>query len=204
MNRSVLRVIVFAGLVLLVGGCSLPWAGGNTDQEDKSQEQRENSRKPLVYEEEWAGTEALEGRSDTGFVNRGETGARIRPEATRNTKRARELAQRARQAFEDDRLSDALELFVRAYQHDPENVKIISNIGSLYYRLEEYPKAARYYRRALEVDPEDFFALFYLGVTYYQQGQRIRARDAFRRALEVRPGSEKAQRWLDKTRPTGS
>lgn len=50
-----------------------------------------------------------------------------------------------------DSLNDALSM-------DPENTKIISNLGCLYLKLGQKEEAVRYFRTVLEIDPADKIA----------------------------------------------
>ncbi|MBQ5431841.1 MAG: tetratricopeptide repeat protein, partial [Treponema sp.] len=51
-----------------------------------------------------------------------------------------------------DSLNDALSM-------DPENTKIISNLGCLYLKLGQKEEAVRYFRTVLEIDPADKIAV---------------------------------------------
>jgi Flp pilus assembly protein TadD len=52
----------------------------------------------------------------------------------------------------------------RALTNDPENVKIISNLGVLALKNNEKEKAAAFFRTVLEIDSSDPVAKSYLGV----------------------------------------
>lgn len=192
-------VCVLMGMFLMLGGCSLPWLnGGESPPGDTTPTPSEQaSTEPLVL----PGEQDTPARPPAPSDGEESPSQRIAPDELENVERARELARRARRAFEQGNTEHAIELFRRASDYDPDNVEILSNIGSLHYRLENYRAAAAAYRKALNVNPEDYFSHFYVGITYYQLGENARARHHFQRALEVRPDSEEARKWLDRASP---
>lgn len=178
---------------LSLGGCVTPWGGGGSTSssgDTTATPSEEASREPLVRPDE-----RRTGADPPGTVP-GDTAARIPPEDLRNPQRARELARRAHRVFEGGDTEHALSLFRRAARQDPRNVAILSNIGSLNYRLGNYRAAVKAYRRALNVDEEDYFSHFYAGVAYYRMGKRTRARHHFQRAADLRPNRREPRRWL--------
>ncbi len=196
--------VLLVGLLSL-GGCAVPWwgGGGETPAGDTTvTPSEETSREPLVQPGE------RRTRADSpGFVQieADGTAARIPPEDVRSPERARELAHRAYRAFEQGDTEHALSLFRRAARQDPQNVEILSNIGSLYFRRGNFRSAVEAYRKALDVDEEDYFSHFYAGVAYYRMGKRVRARHHFQRAAEIRPNRREPREWLKRlTSPDGT
>lgn len=120
----------------------------------------------------------------------------------RNPERAQELANRGRQTFEEDgNLSRAIDYLKRAVKHDPENVEILSNLGSLLYRKKRYEEAVKYYQRAIDADPQDQFSHLFLGITYHKLEQLEKARNHLKKAQSINPNNSTAQRaeeWLDR------
>lgn len=199
----VVRILlhVLLGMSLILGGCASPWVtdGEGTPGDTTPTPSETASTEPLVLPDE-RDTRARRSES-SGAEQVGETDSRIAPEELENVERARELARRARRAFEEGNTEHALDLFRRASDHDRDNVAILSNIGSLHYRLGNYRSAVQAYRSALRVDPEDYFSHLYVGVAYYRLEEPARARHHLQRALELRPDSRKARDWLERVSP---
>lgn len=198
-ERILLHVLLATSLTL--GGCAAPRVtnGEGTPGDTTPTPSEAASTEPLVLPDE-RDTHARRSESP-GPGHHGETNPRIAPEDLENVDRARELARRGHRAFEKGNTKHALELFRRASDHDPDNVAILSNIGSLHYRLGNYRSAVQAYRSALRVDAEDYFSHFYAGVAYYRLGETVRARRHLQRALELRPDSREARDWLERVSP---
>jgi tetratricopeptide (TPR) repeat protein len=65
--------------------------------------------------------------------------------------------------MEQGKFQDARKHLEAALREEPENVKIISNLGVLALRRGEDDKAAAFFRAVLELEPEDPLALEYFG-----------------------------------------
>lgn len=61
--------------------------------------------------------------------------------------------------METGRLKEAKETLTEALSMDPENTKIISNLGCLCLKLSQPEEARRYFEVVLEIDPDDKIAL---------------------------------------------
>lgn len=108
------------------------------------------------------------------------------------------LIRQGRQAFDRGNLHQAIQRFEEAASHDPSNLIIQSNLGSLYFRTRDYEKAREHYRMATEIDSNDAFTHLYLGLTHYRLGNTSLARRYLRRTLQIEPDNERAQQWLDR------
>jgi hypothetical protein len=118
---------------------------------------------------------------------------------TVDPEQAQKLAQEARNAFQNGDIPQAIRQFKSALNYDPNNVEILSNLGSLHYRQGNYQKARRYYQRAVEVDPDDQLSRLFLGITYNQLGEIKKARTHLKKAQSIDPNSQtgqKAANWL--------
>jgi Flp pilus assembly protein TadD len=65
--------------------------------------------------------------------------------------------------MEQGKFQDARKHLEAALREEPENVKIISNLGVLALRRGEDDEAAAFFRTVLELEPEDPVALEYFG-----------------------------------------
>ncbi len=86
-------------------------------------------------------------------------------------------------------LEDALAL-------DPSFATTHSNLGNLYFRRDEIPRARDAYLAAIRLDPEHADAHNNLGSAYFRLGDRRRAEQEYREALRLDPQSAGAQRNL--------
>lgn len=110
----------------------------------------------------------------------------------------KKLKDKARQAYNRGKLDAAIKKYKKVIPHEPDNADLFANLGSLYYRKENYLKARDFYRRAIQIDSSDAVAHQYLGATYYQLGEWDRARKQFRRVLELQPENQEVKRWLSR------
>ncbi len=80
---------------------------------------------------------------------------------------------------------------IRAYQHAtalaPDQVSPWNNLGSLYYKLEQYEDALEAYKKAVEQKPSERINWCGLGDTYYKLGGHEEAIFAFKTALGLTP-----------------
>lgn len=80
----------------------------------------------------------------------------------------------------------ALEAFREATRLAPENPRVFSNLGGVYYQLGLKDEARRYWERAIELGPE-FRAYSNLGTLHYQEGRFDEAARMFERAVAIQP-----------------
>lgn len=67
--------------------------------------------------------------------------------------RNRMLNQRGREAFNQGRFDEALEIWTEWMEQDPDNPRPVALVGDLYLRSDNVEEAIRYYRRSLEMQP---------------------------------------------------
>jgi len=86
------------------------------------------------------------------------------------------------------RYQDAAETWERARATAPDNVRILTLLGSVYHMLDRYEDAASAFQRALEIEPS---ARVYtnLGTARFFQGRYADAVTAMQKALELNGGS---------------
>lgn len=114
--------------------------------------------------------------------------------------RAPNAAGRARQASADYWFQEGLRLeqagapveqIIEAYQKaveiDPQAAGALVNLGTLYFRAQQWREAEDYYRRALDADPNYALAHFDLGNLYDERGERARAIEHYQAALKIAP-----------------
>jgi tetratricopeptide (TPR) repeat protein len=80
-----------------------------------------------------------------------------------------------------------------AYLHElidaePDNDRLLYNLGVVYGEAERIPEALSYMQQALELNPDNASALNYVGYTWAERGERLDEAEAMiERAIELRP-----------------
>lgn len=96
-----------------------------------------------------------------------------------------------------NRLDEALPLFNRATDLDPQQPIAWANAGSIYLFKGQLDEAATVFERALEVDPSFVPAIGNLAQVYWQMNKPEEARAMLRRLLQLNPGDRRALMMLD-------
>jgi cytochrome c-type biogenesis protein CcmH/NrfG len=76
-------------------------------------------------------------------------------------------------------------------QKDPNNATLLAQLGSVYFRSQQFPLSAEYYERAVKAKP-DAEVYVSLSNSYFYAGASDKAIDALNRALEKDPKSANA------------
>ena len=82
-------------------------------------------------------------------------------------------------------------MLLEALKLDPESVHAYFQLGLVYVRLEDYPKAVESYAKAAELDPKFPDIYFNLGFAYAMNKNYVKAEEMYGRVVEMRP------RYLD-------
>ena len=82
---------------------------------------------------------------------------------------------------------EAVAMYEKVLQHDPNHAAAHINLGTLYYNRQEYTRAEKHYRRAIEVDPRYALAYFDLGNVLDETGRVPDAIAAYKTALLLAP-----------------
>ena len=85
----------------------------------------------------------------------------------------------------------ARSMLLEALKLDPESVHAYFQLGLVYVRLEDYPKAVESYAKAAELDPKFPDIYFNLGFAYAMNKNYVKAEEMYGRVVEMRP------RYLD-------
>ena len=86
-----------------------------------------------------------------------------------------------------DRCADALQMFFEARRLGIDAGWLCSDIGSVYRKLQDYPRAFDWYRKALAASPEDVTILGNVAQCLREVGQTEPALQMFQRALQIAP-----------------
>ncbi len=95
--------------------------------------------------------------------------------------------------FEQERLPDAEDAFVRAVNSDPANAPALNNMAITYFNLGDLPQSARYLQQAVEHDPDTALVRYTLGIILMQQNDRASAIREFREASFIDPKAASPQ-----------
>lgn len=95
----------------------------------------------------------------------------------------------------------AVELLDRATQIDPRYSAAHQELGKLYQRSDDFPRAEYHFRRCTEIDPNDYWSQIYLANLLGVQGRTDEAESIYRFAIDLHPeissGLELFARFLD-------
>jgi Ca-activated chloride channel homolog len=102
-------------------------------------------------------------------------------------------------AYAEGQYRQALEAFVDAQVARPEDPVVHLNLGSTYYKLEDFQAAEREYGKAARAEsgPLRAEALYNLGNAAYRQGRLEEAIERYRAALDLIPDDEDAKYNLE-------
>lgn len=84
-------------------------------------------------------------------------------------------------------LDSAVEPVEAALKANPNNVKLLTELGNIYYDHHVYSKATTYYQRALQLNPRDVRVRTDLGTAYVYSGLPRQAVAEYRQALAIDP-----------------
>jgi tetratricopeptide (TPR) repeat protein len=113
-----------------------------------------------------------------------------KPAAPKGPKALLAQAERLREKGETE---EALDLYGRVADEDPENVDALTGRGLCYLDLEQYPPAEASFQAALQIDPKVPDALLGLAETYRWQGKKADAIRYYERYLAADPDGEEAE-----------
>jgi tetratricopeptide (TPR) repeat protein len=111
------------------------------------------------------------------------------PKVTRNRFREAETWFQKGLDLEDAHapIEDAIEAYNKAVELNPEAAGALVNLGTIYYRMRNFPEAEQHYVRAVAADPSYPLAEFNLGNLYDEQNRTQEAIEHYRRALRLDP-----------------
>jgi tetratricopeptide (TPR) repeat protein len=83
--------------------------------------------------------------------------------------------------------SDAIAMYQKVLELDPDHAAAHINLGTLFYNRQEYGQAERHYRRAIEIDARYALAYFDLGNVLDETGRVQEAIQTYKTALQLAP-----------------
>lgn len=81
----------------------------------------------------------------------------------------------------------AVEAYEKALELNPQAAGVLVNLGTIYYRLRQFPESEKRYQEAIAADPGYPLAEFNLGNLCDEQGRVDEALEHYRRALALNP-----------------
>jgi tetratricopeptide (TPR) repeat protein len=106
----------------------------------------------------------------------------------------------ARASASNKDYTSAKEKYLEAYQLDPENTEILSELALCYARLKDYPNAIKYYNIKIglkNVTAQDYYNL---GKVYYNMKDYLSAESCLTKAEKLTPEYIPCVLWLARTR----
>jgi len=85
------------------------------------------------------------------------------------------LVSEGNRLYEEGRLEEALKAYKGVLVEFPDAYILNKNIGSAYFRMEQYEKAITHYMKVLENDPGDYEAMMLIGNSYSNKGEDEKA-----------------------------
>ena len=103
------------------------------------------------------------------------------------------------QAYQQERYEEALKYFLQVQVDDPQNPKLLYNLGNTYYRLGNYKAALEHYERAQAAAPEPLKqrSLYNAGNASYRNGMLEDAIRQYTAALQIDPDDRLARENLE-------
>jgi len=89
--------------------------------------------------------------------------------------------------MEQRKLEDAEKLFISELQKDSQNVKMIFNLGLIYYSAKRLPDAEKVWRKAVEIDSTYIDAFNNLAISLAQQGKNMEAETVMKKLISSNP-----------------
>ena len=83
--------------------------------------------------------------------------------------------------------SEAIAVYLKVLEMDPNHAAAHINLGTLYYNRQEYLLAEKLYRSAIDIDPRYALAYFDLGNVLDETGRVQEAIDTYKTALQLAP-----------------
>lgn len=88
---------------------------------------------------------------------------------------------------EPSRQMEAIAIYEKVLEIDPEHAAAHINVGTLHYNRQEHGLAEKHYRRAIEIDPRYALAYFDLGNVLDETGRVAEAIQTYQAALQLAP-----------------
>lgn len=98
-----------------------------------------------------------------------------------------ELAQKAREAYDKGKLSEAIDFYSKAIHIDESNADNYAKRGLIQYELSDYENAILDYTQAMNLGLKTDSLFYKRGVAYYHQGETEDAIEDFDQALSLNP-----------------
>ena len=113
-------------------------------------------------------------------------GSKAEDKGAENQAQARALQEQAAGLMEKNP-GEARALLLKAVELDPQNVPLHSQLGLVYMKLKDYPKAIGAYKKITELDSQFADAYFNLGYIYAINKDYSRAEDMYDRTVKLAP-----------------
>jgi tetratricopeptide (TPR) repeat protein len=97
----------------------------------------------------------------------------------------------------------SVELLERAIAIDPNYFAAHQELGKLYHKVGDLPRAEYHFRRSLEIDPSDYWSLLYLANTLAVQGKNAEAEQSYLSAIRLHPEKKEGAEFLARFRESG-
>lgn len=91
--------------------------------------------------------------------------------------------------LEKGKVKDAYEAISKANKIDPEDFKVLINLGLVLFKLGSYEKSISAFKKVIEINKDNFLAYINLGVVYQKQNDLQNAELNYLKAIKINPNS---------------
>jgi len=95
-------------------------------------------------------------------------------------------------------LDEGMSMIKRAVKQRPDDGYIVDSLGWAYFKIGNYPEAAKQLERAIELKPEDPTINDHLGDAYWRIGRTLEARFQWAHARDLKPEPEELPKIVEK------
>jgi|Deesub1362B_J571_1020462.scaffolds.fasta_scaffold00980_8 tetratricopeptide (TPR) repeat protein len=99
----------------------------------------------------------------------------------------RNIHSKAVALYKQKRFQDAIALWKKALEVDPEEVEVLYSLGLINFEMKQYEEAVRFLERLLELSPGHFKAMIVLGTSYMKLRRFDLAEEYIQKALALNP-----------------
>ncbi len=82
--------------------------------------------------------------------------------------------------------------YLKALANDPNNVGLITDLGTCYLQMQDFDQAFEYYHKSLSIDPNHYQTLVNLGILYMSTGEKQKAADTWEKVITLYPNDSRS------------
>jgi tetratricopeptide (TPR) repeat protein len=87
---------------------------------------------------------------------------------------------------------DEYAIYTNTFNYNPKSIKVLNNLGGLYYKRGDYDKAIIFHKKALKINPYEHKTIFNIGYDYEAMGMPDEALMQYKKCIQYMPNYAKA------------